>query len=365
MKFTIDQRTLTRGLSIVQRAITSKAIVPELEGVLIEVKDNRLKLTGTDSEITSIETYLDCNTVEEGRTLVNARIFSDIIRKLPDAFINIEVKENRMYIQCMNSNFELLTLDPMEFPVVPKIKDDNSISISSEVLRNAIRQTTFAVGFDFNRRTLMGVYFEIQDGSINFAALDGYRLSLLTEEVDTDLELEAIVPGKALDELERIIGDEEYDVKINFSQNNVSFTLPDTVFYSQLIDGEYFNYRDIIRDSHATTVTIDKDKFQAAIERAELLARREKANLIKLDFKDNNCKILSNTELGSVEEDVSCIIEGNDQLIAFNSRYLLEGIRNMENPEIELKLLDDVNPLIIEGVDDEKYLYLVLPVRLA
>lgn len=365
MKFTINQHSLTESISIVQRAISSRAISKELEGVLIKVEDNKLKLTGTDAEIISIETYKDCNVMEEGSTLVNARLFGDIIRKLPNDLIHIEVKGDRMYIDVQNSNFELLTHNYKDYPSLPILEESNSITLSSETLKQAIKQTTFAVSLDYNRRALTGVLFEVKSDEIRFVALDGYRLSVYKEEIKSESEYTAIVPGRALNELSRILGDEEEEVKIIFSRNNISFNLKDTVFYSQLIDGQFFNYEDIIRRDHASLVKVNRHAFQQSLERAELLAKEEKANLVKLEFKDNMVKILSNTELGSVEENVPVNIEGTDQLIAFNSRYLLEGIKNMDDAEIECNLMDDVNPMIITGVEKENYLYLVLPVRLA
>jgi DNA polymerase-3 subunit beta len=365
MKFTINQSSLNEGISIVQRAISSRAVSKELEGVLLTLENDNLKLTGTDAEIISIETNVKCNSQEDGIALVNARLFGDIVRKLPNDDIQIEVKGDRMFIKCQNSNFELLTHNYREYPSLPKIEDKDNITLSSKVLKTAIRQTTFAVSLDYNRRTLTGVLFEVKPDEIRFVALDGYRLSVLTNPVVSKSNHDAIVPGRALNELSRILEDDEEEITIMFSRNNICFKLPDTVFYSQLIDGQYFNYRDIIRNDHASTVKVNRRSFQISLERAELLAKEEKANLVKLEINDNNIKILSNTELGSVEENVSCEISGTDQVIAFNSRYLLEGIKNMDDEEIVLKLMDDVNPMIIEGVDNDNYLYLVLPVRLA
>lgn len=366
MKFTIMQNQLSEKISIVQRAVSSRVIIPELEGILIEAKEGLLSLTTTDSEIISIKTNIDCTIEEEGRALVNARILGDIIRRLPSEPVHISVEGQKMLIRCKNSKFDLLTMDPQEFPPLPRIERDQEITLSSSVLKNAIKQTSFAVSQDQNKRNLTGVLFELKDGQISFVSLDGYRLSVLREDLDTSGEFEAIIPGQALNELERILGDDqEENIKIFFSKNNVCFDMYDTVFFSQLIDGKFFNYEDIIRKDHATSISVNREDFQESLERASLLARQEKANLIKLSFSDSNCLIQSNTDLGSVEENIGCDIDGIDQVIAFNSRYLLEGIKNMRDETILIHLLDDVNPMIIVGEDSESYLYLVLPVRLA
>ena len=364
MNFLIDQTELNKGLSIIQRAIVARAVMPELKGVLIEAEKGRLKLTTTDSEIISIETYLDCNIIVEGSTLVDAKLFSDIVRRLPSSQISISVNENMMTIQCERSHFELMTMDPIDYPKITRVSDENQITISADVLKNAIRQTSFAVSQDMNRKVLTGVNIEIEPDQVSFVSLDGYRLSVLREQMDTNLTKNAIVPGRALNELSRIIEDKE-DVKILITGNNICFRIEGTNFYSQLIEGEYFNYTDIIRKDHASTVTVDKEEFQRSLERAGLLASQDRSNLIKLEIKDGMIKIMSNTELGSVEEEVAAKIEGIDQMIAFNSRYLLEGIRNMDDQELILQLQDDINPMIIEGVGNDDYLYLVLPVRVA
>lgn len=365
MKFTINQRSLTESISIVQRAIASKAISKELEGVLITLENNKLKLTGTDSEIISIETYQDAKVIEEGSALVNARLFGDIIRKLPSDTIEIELKGDRMFIEVQNSNFELLTHNHREYPSLPVIENEDYITIDTQTLRQAIKQTTFAVSLDYNRRALTGVLFEVKSDEIRFVALDGYRLSVFKEQINSNSEHSAIVPGRALNELSKILGEDDEEIRVSFSRNNIKFELEDTTFYAQLIDGQFFKYEDIIRKEHASTIRLHRQAFQRSLERAELLAKEEKANLIKLEFSEGIVKILSNTELGSVEESVNVEIDGIDQLIAFNSKYLLEGIKNMTDEMIELKLMDDVNPMIIEGTENENYLYLVLPVRLA
>ena len=365
MKFTINQNALSNGISIVQRAIVSRSTMKELEGVLLTLKDNRLKLTGTDSEIISIETFLDCNGMEDGITLVNAKIFGDIVRKLPNDVITIEIKDDRMIIKCQKSNFNLLVSNYREYPNLPTFVEENSILIKKHTLKNAIRQTSYAVSQDLNRRSLTGVLFEVKSDQISFVALDGYRLSVFKEPTESEGEYSVIVPGRALNELQRILDDEDDDVRMNFARNNISFVMKDTVFYSQLIDGQFFNYKDIIRKEHNCQVKINRHSLQLSLERAGLLAKEEKANLVKLEFIDDQLKIQSNTELGNVEEFVDIEKTGSNMEIAFNSRYLIEGIKNMEDSEIELKLQDEVNPLIIEGVEKDNYLYLVLPVRLA
>lgn len=365
MKFKINQNNFWEGLSTVLRAISSKSISLELEGVLIEAKDNKIKLTGTDAQELSIETFIDAQIIEEGITLVNARLLGDVVRKLPHDDITVTVLKDRMNLKVQNSNFDLLTLNPDEYPSIPKVGDEKSITINSQVLSQAIKQTSFGVSLDLNRRTLMGVLFELNKNKINFVSLDGIRLSVFSENIDSDLELSAIVPAKSLDELSRTIGEEDFPVKISFTDNNVKFDLVDTCFYSGLIEGNFFNYKDIIRKEHEIYVSCDRKNLVTSLERAELLAKSEKAKLVKLEFDGNTLKILSNTELGSVEELVDIDKNGDSLTIGFNSKFLLDGLKNMEEDTINLLLKNEISPLIINGEGNDDYLYLVLPVRLA
>lgn len=367
MKFKINQSILNKGLSTVQKAITSRSTIRELEGVLITLENNTLKLTGTDAEIISIETSLECNGEKDGKTLVNARLFGDIIRKLPDDVIRMEKVGDKLKIKCKNSDFELLVYDYMEFPSISDYEVDNFVKIKDKDLKQAIKQTSFAVSLDYNRRSLTGVNFEVKDGEIKFAALDGYRLSVLKRDATSKEECSVIVPGRSLGILNSILNDDDEEVLIEFSRNNIRFKIGKTYFYSQLVDGQFFNYRDILRDDseHATIVKVNRSEFQRSLERAELLAKEEKANLVKLEFEEDTLTIQSNSEFGKVQELVQIETEGPNQKIAFNSRYLLDGIKNMDDEEIKIELLDDVNPMIIVGIDNPYYLYLVLPVRLA
>lgn len=331
---------------------------------MLEAYNNKLKLTGTDLEI-SIETFLECDIIEEGSIVVNSRIFGDIIKKLPNAFVYIDVENNNINIKCENSEFNILGNPGEDYPDLPIVLERDSFVLPKDLFKGAIRQTVFATTQDETRPSLTGVLVEISDNIISFVALDGYRLALRKLPTKSNLDLKIIIPGRCLNELNKILEDREEDITISAAPGHVIFNIGDTIVYSRLLEGQFFNYKDIIRKDHKTRVVVNRRDFQESLERASLLAKEEKANLIKLSILDNKILIKSNSEIGNVNERVLSNQNGDNLNIAFNSRYILEGIKVIDAEEIELSFMGSLNPCIITGVEDDNYTYLVLPVRLA
>ena len=365
MKFKIDQRNLSKHINIAQKGISSRTTLQILDGILIEAKNNRLKLTGTDLEI-SIETYVECEIEVEGSIVVSSRIFGDIVKKLPSAPIYINVDENNsINIKCENSEFNILGNPHSEYPDLPIILENDSFELPKDLFKSAIRQTVFATTQDETRPSLTGVLFEVDSNSISFVALDGYRLALRKLPLQSNVDVKIIIPGRALNELNKILDDSEENITITSAPGHVIFNMGDTRVYSRLLEGQFFNYREIIRKDHKTSVIVNKRFFQDSLERASLLAKEEKANLIRLSVNDEEILITSNSEIGSVNEVIKATSNGENLNIAFNSRYILEGIKIIDAEEIEINFMGSLNPCIIKPVDDENYTYLVLPVRLA
>ncbi len=364
MKFKINQKDLTKHINIAQKGISSRTTLQILDGILLEAKNNRLKLIGTDLEI-SIETYIDCEIEREGSIVLNSKLFGDIIKKLPDEPIYIDVDNNNVNIKCDNSEFNILGNSAKEYPDLPLILEHSSFQLPKDLFKNAIRQTVFATTQDETRPSLTGVLLEIADNSISFVALDGYRLALRKLPISSNMEIKIIIPGRALNELNKILEENEDDIKIVSAPGHVIFNLGTTIVYSRLLEGQFFNYREIIRKDHKTSAIVNKKKFQDSLERASLLAKEEKANLVKLNIDNGQILIKSNSEIGNVNEKIVTEISGENINIAFNSRYILEGIKIIDSEEIQLNFMGSLNPCIIKPLKDENYTYLVLPVRLA
>lgn len=364
MRIQIDQKSLANNINIVQKGISSRTTLQILDGILLETVNGKLKLTATDLEI-GIETYLDCNIIEEGSIVVNSRIFGDIIKKMPDSTIDILVKDNNINIKCDSSEFNILGSGAHEYPELPTIINQNSFNMPKDLFKSAIRQTVFATTQDETRPILTGVLLEIENGIISFVALDGYRLALRSFPVNSSDDVKIVIPGRALSELNKILEDDEEEFIITIAPGHVIFNLGNTVVYSRLLEGQFLNYKDIIRKDHKTNIVVDKKAFQDSLERASLLAKEEKANLVKLNIMNNQVIIKSNSEIGNVYEQISSKHEGEIVNIAFNSKYIIDGIKVIDTEKIELNFMGSLNPCIIQPVGDENYTYLVLPVRLA
>lgn len=364
MKFIVNQRDLAKHINIAQKGISSRTTLQILDGILIEAQKDRIKLTATDLEI-SIETFVQAEVQHEGSIVVNSKIFGEIIKKLPDAWINIEVNNNNINIKCENSEFNIIGNPGEDYPDLPLVIEEKSFVLPKDLFKNAIRQTVFATTQDETRPSLTGVLLEIENNVISFVSLDGYRLALRKIPTKSDVSLKIIIPGRSLNELNKILDDREEDINISYAQGQVVFNIGDTIVYTRLLDGQFFNYKDIMRKDHKTNVIVNKREFQNGLERASLLAKEEKANLVRLNVLDEQVIIRSNSEIGDVFEQISSTQNGENLNIAFNSRYILEGIKIMDAEEIQLNFMGSLNPCIITGVDDDSYTYLVLPVRLA
>lgn len=365
MKISIQQNRLSKAINIVQRGISSRSTLPILGGVLIKASSNRLILTGTDLEL-GIETQVDCEVIEEGNIVITSKLFGEVIRKLPTEMINIEVDlDNNVHISCSNSKFNLLGQPYEEYPQLPELDESKSFHMAKDLLKNMIKQTIFATAQDETRPILTGALLETENSEASLIALDGYRLAFKKIKINYEENIKVVVPGKTLNEVSKIIDEDEADIKISTTDNHIIFGVGPTTITSRLLEGQFLNYRDIIRDEYNTKIVASTKELQSSIERASLLAREGKNNLIKLEAKGGQIIITSNSEIGDVYETVSAQIEGEGLEIAFNSKYILEGIKAIESEDLELYLTSNVNPCIIKPFNDESYTYLVLPVRMA
>ncbi|HLR34653.1 MAG TPA: DNA polymerase III subunit beta [Tissierellales bacterium] len=364
MRIQVEQRDLSKGTNIVQKGISSKTTLPILDGILIETKNDKIKLTGTDLDI-GIETYVKADILEEGSIVVNSKIFRDIVRMLPNAPIDIKVVDNNINIVCENTEFNLVGNPANEFPELPTLIDKLSFNIPRDLFKESIRQTVFATTQDETRPILTGVLLEIVKGQVSFVALDGYRLALRNINIESSEDVKIVIPSRTLNELTKILEDDEEDLKITLAPGHIIFDIGETLVFSRLLEGQFLNYRDIIRNDHKTKLIVDKKLLQDSLGRASLLAREEKANLVKLNISNDKIVIKSNSEIGNVYEELLVDLEGEDLNIAFNSRYILDGIKVIDSEELELYFMGSLNPCIIKPAGVDNYTYLVLPVRLA
>ncbi|SKC88866.1 DNA polymerase III subunit beta [Maledivibacter halophilus] len=366
MKIICSQKQLSMALNIVQKAVSTKTTLPILKGILLEAKNDQLKLVGNDLDI-GIENYIDTKILEEGSIVVTSKLFVDIIRKLPDSDVEIEVDEqNNVFIKCENSEFKLVGQPALEFPQLPYIEENNTYIISQDLFKNMIRQTIFATSQDETRPILTGALIEIQDKNILMVAIDGYRLALRKAYLNADIKNRAVIPSKTLNEINRILGNEsEGNIYISFTDKQILFSIDKTRIISRLLEGEFINYNQIIPKEYKSKVKVNTKKLLDSIERASLLAKEGKNNAIKFSIKDEIMNVSSNVEIGSVNEEVRIELEGGDIDIGFNSKYLLDALKVIDSEEIYLEFTTAVSPCVMKPTDNDNYIYLVLPVRLS
>jgi DNA polymerase-3 subunit beta len=366
MKFKCFQKKLSEAIAIVQRAVSSRSTLPILQGILIEAKENTVKLTGTDLDIT-IQTHIEAEIIEKGSVVMPSQIFGDMIRKFPETDITIQLNERfQMDIVCQNNIFTTVQgLEPYEYPEVQLIEDKTQVEVQQNMLKKMIQQTVFAVATDETRPILTGALLEIENGTITMVCLDGYRLALRKELVDeNNINTKVIIPGKSFSEISRILKEDDSNLKINIGEKHIVFDLGDTRIISRLLEGEFVNYKQIIPQEYKTRVKIDRLLLFQSIERASLMARELENNLVKLNIRDDKLIITSNSDIGKIYEEIPVILEGKNIEIAFNARYLLEVIRVIKDNEICLDFTTNVSPCIIRPIEGEVFCYLILPVRL-
>lgn len=363
MWFTCEKDALQEGINNVQRATSTKTTYPILEGILIKATGEGVILTATDLDF-GIETHINANVHQTGATVLNSKLFGEFIRKLPNDMITIKMENNNVYITCQSSEFVIIGNNPDEFPQLPAINENTMYEISQDILRNMIKQTIFAIAQDETRPILTGVLFEIKNDILSFVALDGYRLGLKNYNIENVNNISAVIPGKTLNEISKILEPTDNKVKITFTPNHILFNLGETKIISRLLEGEFINYRQIIPDEYRLRVTVKTNDLSNSIERASLLAREGKTNLIKFEVKDEKMIITSNSQMGKVYEEVNIKLEGEGIKIAFNSKYFLDVLRIIDSEEIYLEFSTNVSPCLVKKCDSNDFTYLVLPVRL-
>lgn len=365
MQFSCDQKTLLNSINIVQKAVSAKTTLPILKGIYIETVGHQLKLVATDLEI-GIEHVIDANIKKEGSVVIDARLFSEIIRKLPDAEVHVSLQEDhQLYIKCENSEFNILSYNSEDFPELPEIQDDDTYEISQDLFKSMIRQTVFATSQDESRPVLTGVLIEIEDDYLNMVALDGYRLALRKGKIQSSVDNKVIIPAKTLHEINRIMTEKEENISIHLSQNHALFNIDDVKIITRLLEGDFINYKQILPKEYKTKVKVKTKSLLDSIERASLVAREGKNNLVKLTIFENKMEITSNSELGKVFEEIFVELEGEKIQIAFNAKYFIDALKIVEDEEIYLEFTTNLSPGILKPVSSDLYTYLILPVRLS
>jgi len=365
MKFSIEKEKLLIAINAVSKAVASKTTKPILECFLLEAKNSKVKLTATDLDI-GIEYFIDTEIENEGETTVDAKMFSEIVRKLPDSLITISVNDqNLLIIECEGSLFKLVTIDSGDFPVLPEINVEQSISIKQNMLKEMIRKTIFAVGIDENRPVFTGCLIELKDGILNMVALDGFRLAMQSKVfIGETKEFKAIIPGRTLNEISKILQDDDSDVVIGVSKNQGLFEMPNCRAVTRILEGEFLDYKNVIPKEKELRVIVDKNIFVSSLERAAVMSKEDKQFPIKITVNGNVMVIACVVQSGDVREELLVESVGINLEIGFNPKYLIEAVRATSDEKIVLDFGSSISPCVIRPLESEEYTYMVLPVRI-
>lgn len=365
MKIICTKADLLAGVSIVIKAIPSRTTMPILECILIDASAGEIKLTANDMEL-GIETVIRGDIEERGTIAINAKIFSDIIRKLPDSEVTIETDENLVAkIICEKANFTISGKSGEDFSYLPYIEKDKYIEFSKFALKEVIRQTIFSIAdSDSSNKIMTGVLFEIIDNNLRVVSLDGHRISIRNIELSNNYEpVKVIVPGKTLGEISKILsGEADELVSIFFTNNHILFEFDNTKVVSRLIDGEFFRIDQMLSKDYETKVVINKKEFLDCIDRSMLLVKEGDKKPIIVDITDGVLEIKINSAIGSMNEDIDIVKEGKDILIGFNGRFLMDALRVIDDEQISIYLMNSKAPCFIRD-DRNQYIYLILPVN--
>ena len=354
MKFFCDTKAFSDAINIVSKAVAVKSPIPHLEGILLTATGGTLTLLSNNLEI-SIKTSISANISEEGSIVLNSKMLSDIVRKLPEDVCEITTNDKyNVSIVCKNADYKIVGLNADEFPEPPQIAKKSSVKIKSSKLREIIGKTLFAVSLDNARKILTGSLYEIENNVLTVVAVDGYRLALTKMELQGEYnDAKFIIPGKTQSEISKIIsGSNEEEINISFSENYA------------LIEGEFFSYKNTIPSESKYIVKTDCYSFNKAIERVEPIIDEVSKNCVRFRFEDGKIIIGCETVLGKVNDIVECDYYGESIEIGFNYKYLHDAVSRCDGDEIELKMNSPFNPLIVNSVDDDKCLFMVLPVRI-
>lgn len=367
MRFTCEKSILADMINQTGRAVSSKSTIPALEGILIQAEDH-LTLTGFDLEV-GIRTSSAASIEEKGAVVINARILSDIIRKLPDNIITISCDE-KLYvtISCGASVFNLIGMAASDYPELPVVQKERYTTLPQNLLKTIIEGTIFSASENDSRPIITGCLFKITGDELVVVALDSFRMALRTETVqrgDSTANMSFVVPAKALREVNRFLNDSDENINISISRRNIAFEFGDTVLTSRLLEGEFLNYNNAIPASSSKSLLVNTADLIDSLERVSLITNDKLKNFVHCTFEDNLLKLKCTTAIGQAYDE--CYIdpiEGGDLVIGFNSRYLLDALRACHEEVVRIELNTPTSPCLIKPKEGNKYLYLILPVRL-
>ena len=364
MKLICSKSNLLSGLQIVSKAVPNKTTMSILECILVDASKGVIKLTANDMEL-GIETVIEGDIIEKGIIALDAKIFLEIVRKLPDNDITIQTDSScKATITCERAKFNIIGKSGEDFSYLPAIEKNDNIVMSQFTLKEVVRQTIFSISDNENNKLMSGELFEINCSEMRVVSLDGFRVSIRKIQLkDTYAPKKVVVPGKTLNEVSKILpGNADSDVIISFTPKHIVFEFGNTTVVSRLIEGEYFRIDQMISSDYETKVSVNKKEFLSCIDRATLLVKEGDKKPIIINITDASMELKINSVIGSMNEDIDIEKDGKDLMIGFNPKYLIDALRVIDDEDVDLYMVNPKAPCFIKN-KEESYIYLILPVN--
>ncbi|MBQ5347453.1 MAG: DNA polymerase III subunit beta [Ruminococcus sp.] len=365
MKINVLRTDLANAVSVVSRAVSSKAAIPALEGILIKAYGSKLNISGYDLEI-GINTNIDATISQQGEIVVSAKLFSEIVRKLPEEVVCIETDDRMItYITSGHAEYQIVGMNSAEYPDLPAFEETEGFEINAEILKEMIRQTVYAVSDNDSKPIYTGSLFELDNKVFKIIAIDGYRMAIRQENIESDINTSFVVPGKTQQEVLKIIGAEDENVYISVGTRNIMFKIGEYSIISRLIEGTFLDYNSTIPKSSKTVVTANTRLLINAVDRMALLNGDKLQSPVRCIFVSNEIHLSCTSTIGKANDVIQAPVNGDEVEIGFNNRYLLEALRNIDADEVNIHLNGGLSPMIIKPVQGDSFISLVVPMRLA
>ncbi len=364
MKFICSKSNLLNGVQIVSKAVPNKTTMSILECILIDTTKGNITLTANDMEL-GIETVIDGEIIEKGIIALDAKIFGEIVRKLPDNNITVETDNNyKTTITCEKAKFNIIGKPGDDFSYLPNIERRDCVIVSQFTLKEVVRQTIFSIADNDNNKLMTGELFEINEDNLKVVSLDGHRISIRNIKLKNSYShKKVVVPGKTLNEISKILsGDADKDISIFFADKHIIFEFDNTVIVSRLIEGEYFKIDQMLSKDYETKVTINRKEMLESIDRSLLLVKEGDKKPIIITINDISMELKINSTVGSMNEEIDIKKQGKDLMIGFNPKFLIDALKVIDDEEIDIYLVNSKAPCFIRDAE-EKYIYLILPVN--
>ncbi len=365
MKISCLRTDLQSAVSIVSRAVATKSTIPAMEGVLIKAYSDKLNISGYNLEI-GITTEIEATIAEEGEIVISAKLFLDIVRNLPEEILTVETDDKlTVYINCGDADYKIMGMSSMEYPDLPTFEQTDAITLGSKTLREMIRQTVYATSENMAKPIYTGSLFEIENSVLTIVAIDGYRMAIRRENVESQSSTSFVVPGKTQLEILKLLSDDEEPVDIIIGQRHITFKVKNYRVISRLLEGIFIDYKSTIPQTEKTEVVINTRRLINSVERMSLMNNDRMQSPVRCKFLGDQIKFSCASAVGSANDSIRIPIIGEQVEIGFNNRYMLDALKNTDCDEVKIVLNGTISPIVIKPVQGDSFLFIVVPMRLA